>query len=55
MSTGSEESPDKQLLAACISGDSGVVERIVRDENLIERINAITDDEGLTPLHHACE
>ena len=55
MSTASEKSPDKQLFAACISGDLGVVERIVRDENLIERINAITDDRGRTPLHHACE
>ena len=55
MSTGSpEKSPDKQLLAACVSGDSGVVKRIVRDENLIERINTITDDYGMTPLHHAC-
>ena len=55
MSTGSKKSPDKQLFAASISGDLGVVERIVRDENLIERINAITDDRGRTPLHHACE
>ena len=43
MSTGSEKSPDEQLLAACASGDLSVVERIVRDKNVIERINAITD------------
>ena len=59
MSTGSEKSPDEQLLAACESGDLGVVERIVRDKNLIERINDITDNRGYpyigwTPLHHAC-
>ena len=58
MSTGSEKSPDEQLLAACESGDLGAVERIVRDENLIERINSITDERsryrGWTPLHHAC-
>ena len=58
MSRGSEKSPDEQLLAACSSGDLGVVERIVRDENVIERINAITDNRrgyrGWTPLHHAC-
>ena len=58
MSTGSEKSPDEQLLAACESGDLGVVERIVREENVIERINAITDNRfgysGWTPLHHAC-
>ena len=55
MSTGSEKSPDEQLLAACASGDLGVVERI---ENLTERINSITDNRagyrGWTPLHHAC-
>ena len=56
--TGSEKSPDEQLLAACASGDLSVVERILRDENVIERIDAITDHRlqyvGWTPLHHAC-
>ena len=58
MSTGSEKSPDEQLLAACASGDLSVVERILRDGNVIERINVITDHgwqyPGWTPLHHAC-
>ena len=58
MSTGSEKSPDEQLLAACASGDLSVVERILRDENVIEHIDAITDHgwpyAGWTPLHHAC-
>jgi hypothetical protein len=42
------------FLAACKSGDGGRVRHLLQDESLIHRINAITDDDGMTPLHHAC-
>ena len=44
----------EKLLASIKAGNSDGVKRIVRDENLIHRINNVTDGEGMTPLHHAC-
>ena len=44
----------EQLVAAIEAGDSDGVKRILRHENLIHRIDAVADDEGVTPLHHAC-
>ena len=47
---------DIQFLDACASGDSSFVRHeIAQDESLIQRINTVTDDHGMTPLNHACE
>ena len=46
---------EKQLRDAIEAGNLEDVKCIVRDNNLIGRINTITDDsDHRTPLHHAC-
>ena len=43
-----------QLVSAIEAGDLDGVKRVVRDENLIHRINTVTDYCRMTPLHRAC-
>ena len=49
---------EKQLLDAVKAGNLDDLKRIVRDANLIHRINSIIDNRfphyDWTPLHHAC-
>ena len=50
MSTEGDE--EQQLIAACKSGDIESL-RILIDSKPMN-VNTVTDDEGMTPLHHAC-
>ena len=44
----------EELLDAIEAGDLDAAKRLVRDKNLIRRINNGTGSDDRTPLHHAC-
>ena len=50
MSTEGDE--EQQLIAACKSGDLESLRILIESKSM--NVNTVTDDGGMTPLHHAC-